>query len=210
VSGDLWVHDMDRGTLTRFTFDPEYDGYPVWTPDGGRIAFYSPRGGNRDLYIKAASGAGADKSLFQSTNFKIPTDWSRDGRNLVFSENDPKTKHDLWTLDMEKRKATPFLPTEFNEQQGQFSPDGRWMDYISDESAQEGDGGTGEAGWHVRDWGTEGVVRFADFQFLQRWRVRAQLRGDGRWSALPDQFHPCRRPAGTDHGGGELEVTLKP
>jgi Tol biopolymer transport system component len=131
---DLWVHDMDRRTLARFTFDPAYDTYPVWSPDGGRIAFYSLRGGKRDLYIKAASGAGADEVLFQSPTSKIPTDWSRDGRNLVFSENDPKTKHDLWTLDMETRKATLFLRTEFNEQQGQFSPDGRWMAYVSDES----------------------------------------------------------------------------
>src|SRR5207249_3068312 len=56
------------------------------------------------------------------------------GRKLVFSQTDPKTKHDLWTLDMETRKATLFLGTEFNERQGQFSPDGRWMAYASDES----------------------------------------------------------------------------
>jgi Tol biopolymer transport system component len=131
---DLWVNDMDRGARTRFTFDPAFDSYPVWSPDGGRIAFYSFRNSKRDLYIKAASGAGADEVLFQSPNFKLPTDWSRDGRYLAFSESDPKTQHDLWTLDVEKRKATLFLRTEFNELQGQFSPDGRWMAYVSDES----------------------------------------------------------------------------
>ncbi len=134
VGANLWVHDVDRGALTRFTFDPAADNFPVWSPDGGRIAFSSARGGKYDLYIKAASGAGADEGLFQSPNFKVPTDWSRDGRNLVFSERDPKTKHDLWTLDMETHKVTLFLRTEFNEQQGQFSPDGRWMAYVSDES----------------------------------------------------------------------------
>src|SRR5262249_41818839 len=117
MSTDLWVHDMDRGALSRLTFDPASDGYAVWSPDGGRVAFLSSRGGKLDLYIKAAGGAGADEGLFQSPNFKLPTDWSRDGRNLVFSERDPKTKHDLWTLDMETRKATLFLRTEFNEQQ---------------------------------------------------------------------------------------------
>src|SRR5262249_4158711 len=93
---DLRGHGLDCGTFHRFTFDPALDNYPVWSPDGGRIAFFSSRGGKLDLYIKAASGAGADEGLFQSPHFKLPTDWSRDGRNLVFSENDPKTKHDLW------------------------------------------------------------------------------------------------------------------
>ncbi len=133
---DLWTHNIDRGTVTRLTFGPALDSYPVWSPDGQRIAFYSNRGGKLDLYIKAVSGAGEDEPLFQSPNSKQPTDWSRDGRYLAFSENDPKSKSDLWTLDMDKRKATLFLKTEFNEQQGQFSPDGRWMAYVSDESKE--------------------------------------------------------------------------
>ncbi|MBK5291990.1 MAG: protein kinase [Acidobacteriia bacterium] len=133
-TSDLWVHDMDRGRHTRLTFDPAFDSFPVWSPDGARIAYYSNRSGNGDLYIKAASGAGADEVLFQSPTLKFLTDWSRDGHQLVFSETGPKTKRDLWTLDMDTRKSTPFLQTEFDEQQGQFSPDGRWMAYISDES----------------------------------------------------------------------------
>jgi Tol biopolymer transport system component len=59
---DLWVHDMDRGARTRFTFDPAFDSYPVWSPDGGRIAFCSLRDNKRNLYIKAASGAGGRRS----------------------------------------------------------------------------------------------------------------------------------------------------
>ncbi|MBK5291994.1 MAG: PD40 domain-containing protein [Acidobacteriia bacterium] len=81
------------------TFDPAVDIYPVWSPDGARIAYYSTRGGKLDLYIKAASGAGSDELLFQSPYIKIPSDWSRDGRHLVFAEIDPKTRFDLWPLD---------------------------------------------------------------------------------------------------------------
>ncbi len=133
-NNDLWIHDMYRGTATRLTFDPAYSSYPVWSPDGTRIAFYSNRGGKHGLYVKAASGAGADELILPSPNLMRLSDWSADGRRLVFAGMDPKTNLDLWTLDMDQRKPALFLQTEFNEDQGQLSPDGRWMAYISDES----------------------------------------------------------------------------
>jgi Tol biopolymer transport system component len=134
ANADLWIDDMTRSTRTRLTFDPATDSNPVWSPDGARIAFSSNRSGRRNLHVKAASGAGADELLFQSESFKVPHDWSGDGRHLVFSEFSPKTSYDLWMLGIEKRKASLYLQTEFNEQEAQFSPDGRWMAYVSDES----------------------------------------------------------------------------
>jgi Tol biopolymer transport system component len=141
---DIWLASLSRGTDTRFTFDSANDGYPVWSPDGARIAFSSDRAGNFDLYQHASSGAGQDELLFQSDLNKFGTDWSGDGRFLLYSETDPKTKVDLWVLPMDgtpggkpgERKPVPFLRTEFNEQNARFSPDGRWVAYESDESGR--------------------------------------------------------------------------
>ena len=140
-AGDIWIHEFARGTDTRFTFHASRNGYPVWSPDGSRIVFSSDRGGkNPDLYLKDVNGARQEELLIQSPYNKIASDWSRDGRVLVYAELDPKTKADLWVLRIGPaggdRKPIPFLRTEFNEWQGQFSPDGHWIAYTSDESGQ--------------------------------------------------------------------------
>ena len=136
-TSDLWLHDLARGIATRFTFDPRDDTYPVWSPDGSHIAFGSDREGSMDLYQKRASGAGQEELLLKSDTRKFPTDWSSDGRFLLYIEVDPKTKHDLWVLPMEgDRKPVAVIKTQFAERGGAFSPDGRWIAYISDESGR--------------------------------------------------------------------------
>ena len=76
-----------------------------------------------------------EELLLKSSDDKNPTSWSRDGRFLLFSARDPKTKADLWVLPLDgDKKPKPFLQTEFNEQDGHFSPDGHWIAYTSDES----------------------------------------------------------------------------
>jgi len=132
---DIWVLDAARGTNTRLTFDPAQDVQPVWSPDGSRIAFASTRGGGFDFYQKASDGSGDDQLLLKSDENKIPTDWSRDGRFLLYNATASKTGNDLWVLPLEgDRKPIPFLRTEFAEGQGRFSPDGRWIAYVSSES----------------------------------------------------------------------------
>jgi eukaryotic-like serine/threonine-protein kinase len=131
---DLWLYDVAGGGASHFTFDPANDFYPVWSPDGSRIVWGSNREGMYDLYWKAASGAGLDELLLKSSNWKVPTDWSRDGRFPRYYEIDPKTKRDIWILPLSgDQKPFPFLQTEANEVGGQLSPDGRWMAYASDE-----------------------------------------------------------------------------
>ena len=135
---DIWLHDVARGTSTRFTFDPATDTAPVWSPDGSRLAFGSDRAGAGNLYLKVATGAGNEELLFQSGEGKTPTDWSRDGRFLLFNSNAPKTGSDLWVLPMTgDRKPTPYLRTQFNETNGRFSPDGRFVAYQSDASGTD-------------------------------------------------------------------------
>src|SRR5205823_5774542 len=90
-NGDIWIIELARGIFSRFTFDPGVDGYPVWSPDGARIAFSSNRMGNYDLYVKASSGAGSEELLLKTEQAKFPTDWSADGRFLLYSQTEPKT-----------------------------------------------------------------------------------------------------------------------
>jgi Tol biopolymer transport system component len=135
---DLWMLDLTRGTESRFTFNPLSDIGPVWSPDGGRIAFSSVRSGIFELYWKISSGAGQEERLLESRALNIPLDWSRDGRFLVYYQSGGKTRGDLWLLPMTgERKPTPYLATEFEEREARFSPDGRWMAYLSDETGRQ-------------------------------------------------------------------------
>ncbi len=138
IASDLWLHELTRGMESRFTTQQtSVNSLPVWSPDGRRIVFASNRGGKYDLYVKNAGETVQDQILLQNANLKWPSDWSRDGRYLLYVENDPKTQQDLWVLPLDgDRKPVPFLQTEFNEIEGQFSPDGHWIAYASDESGR--------------------------------------------------------------------------
>jgi Tol biopolymer transport system component len=139
-AADLWLYDVSGGNAQRFTFDPAHDLYPVWAPDGSRIVWASFRDGRSlNLYQKAASLAGEDTLLLKSDYKKIPTDWSHDGRFIIYLQYDPKTKLDVWALPMigsGAAKPFPLVQTEANETTGTLSPDGRWLAYASDESGQ--------------------------------------------------------------------------
>jgi Tol biopolymer transport system component/predicted Ser/Thr protein kinase len=136
---DIWLLDLARGVNTRFTFDPAPDRDPVWSPDGTWIAFTSTRKGHIDLYQKPANGAGEDQLLLQSSEPKYPQDWSRDGHFLLYTVLGKNSGSDLWVLPTSgsapgSAKHAPFLATPFSENHGQFSPDGRWVAYTSNES----------------------------------------------------------------------------
>jgi Tol biopolymer transport system component len=137
---DLWVRDLSRGTETRFTSDASTNLYPFWSPNGDRIVFTSNRTGVFNLFQKAAGGRGQDEPLLPNRVAAAPTQWSRDGRFIVYYEFDPKTKRDLWVLPTEgsaaDRKPIPFLRTEANEIFGQLSPDSHWMAFTSDRSGK--------------------------------------------------------------------------
>jgi eukaryotic-like serine/threonine-protein kinase len=135
----LWLVDLSRGTSTRFTFGPSAAQYGTWSPDGSRVIFASSSGGVNDLYEKPASGVKDEELLLKSSESKYPTSWSRDGRFLLYTMPDTKTtKYGLWVLPLEgDKKPFPFLRTELNNYEGHFSPDGRWVAYVSDESGRE-------------------------------------------------------------------------
>lgn len=137
---DLWIYDVERGLRTRFTFDPATDDHPVWSPDGRTIAFGSNRKGHFDLYRKSSDGTGAEELLYGDNLDKAPGSWSTDGKFLAYYALDPKTSYDIYVLPLTQGGAAPkpflFLQTGFRELRPQFSPDGRWIAYESDESQQ--------------------------------------------------------------------------
>ena len=140
ANSDIWLTDLSHASDTRFTFDPARELSPVWSSDGNRIAFSSERAGAFDLYQHASNGSGQDELLFKSDHQKFAADWSRDGRYLLYTDIDPKTKADLWVLPMDgassERMPVPFLRTDFSERDGKFSPDNHWIAYDSDESGR--------------------------------------------------------------------------
>jgi Tol biopolymer transport system component/predicted Ser/Thr protein kinase len=148
----IWLYDISRETLTRLTFEGGINAYPVWTPDGTRIAFSSNKEGPLSIFWQLADGSGGMERLNSSEYIQTPHSWSADGRLLAFIEVNPSTGVDIWVLRMgdpspssgqvpstgsgQVRKAQPFLRTPFSEGAARFSPDGRWLAYISDESGQ--------------------------------------------------------------------------
>jgi eukaryotic-like serine/threonine-protein kinase len=135
VSSDIWLIDLARGVPSRLTSDPGNDLYPVWSPDGSRIAFTSIREGQLKIYQKLSSGAGGEEELLKSAEPLGIWDWSADGRFILYRILGGKTKNDIWVLPMfGDRKPYPLLQTDFNESLAKFSPDGRWVAYVSDET----------------------------------------------------------------------------
>jgi serine/threonine protein kinase len=131
---NIWLIDAKRGVSSRLTFNAAAI-CPIWSPDGSRIVFDSYRNGPNSLYLKASSGAGSEELLPSPFGVKVPFDWSRDGRFILYLHVDPKTAADLWALPLfGERKPIPIAHTQFEEALGQFSPDGRWVAYISNES----------------------------------------------------------------------------
>ncbi len=137
---DLWLYDALGSNEQRFTIDPGNDITPVWSPDGNHIVWASDRdGGIWDLYQRAANRAGEETLLWKSEYVKFPTDWSRDGRFIIYRQPDPKTKDDLWALPITgsgAAKPSPIAQTDAGEIAGTLSTDGRWLAYASDQSGR--------------------------------------------------------------------------
>ena len=138
---DLWVYEWGRETMSRLTADPGEDERPVWTPDGRRIAFASAREdkATTNLYWQRADGTGDAERLTESKNRQFPSSWHPTGRFLAYDELNPQTSRDIMILPLEGDEAlgwktgkpTVFLNTPFIEGHAAFSPDGRWLAYIS-------------------------------------------------------------------------------
>jgi Tol biopolymer transport system component len=135
---DLWVLDAARGIASRLTSDPGLERFPVWSPDGTRLAFMATRGGPANLYVKLANGSGSEELLLESDLWKFPLDWSPDGKSLLYGAVDPKNRTDIWVLPLSgDRKPWPLLNSPFAENDSRFSPDGKWIAYSSYETGRQ-------------------------------------------------------------------------
>jgi eukaryotic-like serine/threonine-protein kinase len=129
AGADIWFVDVAGEHSSRFTFDPSNEVNPVWSPDGSRIVFSSNRSGPYDLYWKTSSGAGNEELLLKSEKSKFATDWSSDGRFILYDSSG-----NVWALPLfGDQKPIPIAQTEANESQGSVSPDGHWIAYTSNE-----------------------------------------------------------------------------
>jgi Tol biopolymer transport system component len=136
---DIWLFDLSYGTTARLTSHPAHDILPVWSPDGTRIVFSSNRlaGGGNDLFLKTTSGAEEDELLLRTGATNVASDWSPDGRFIIYQASNPKTNFDIWAAPVEgEGEPIPLVQTEFYEAGAVVSPDGRWLAYSSDESGR--------------------------------------------------------------------------
>jgi serine/threonine protein kinase len=152
---DLWKIDLDRGTKIRITSDPGNDSYPVLSPDGASVAWWSTRVGPAPVFKKPSSGTGPDELWLQlEKNWALPTQWT--ANHLVFSTLGGEDREDIWVAPIaDVSLKHPYLRTKFSEQWGRLSPDERWMAYMSDED--------GAAAVYVRP--------FPDANAGGKWRV---------------------------------------
>ena len=139
IGSDIWVHDISRQTLTRLSFEGVND-LPVWTPDGKRVTWRSNREGPGNLFWKLADGSGPAERLSTGEFRQNPSSWSPDGQTLAFYQRPGAggpSDRDIWLLPLQgDRQPRPFLQTPFDESASVFSPDGRWLAYVSHESGR--------------------------------------------------------------------------
>jgi serine/threonine-protein kinase len=138
-SQDLWLYDLARKTLTRFTNHEALDAFPVWTPDSDRIVFASSRGGGQlNLFSKRVDGTGEVERVTTAEELQVPASISPDGKTVVLVRQTLDTGYDVGIVAMDGEPAVQWMLAEsFGETYPEVSPDGRWMAYASRESGRD-------------------------------------------------------------------------
>jgi serine/threonine-protein kinase len=168
--GQIQLLDLADGRLSQFTFDlPAIDFAAVWSGNGSEIIFSSTRKGRHDLYKKHASGAGGDRPLLVTSEDKIPTDLSDDGKFLLYRNMDANHNFDIRALSLADNRQFTVLATEHDQRNAKLSPDKKWVAYQSNES--------GRFEIWVRPFRPQGTDGESD----EKWRVTADGGIQVRW-----------------------------
>jgi serine/threonine protein kinase len=163
LNTDIWTYELQHDSAKRLTFDPAIDAVPIWKPDGTQLVFSSDRQLVFGLYVKDSDGAHDEKSIVQDELPAFPSDWSRDGKYILYYQGT-----DLWFATFPGLKSSLFLKAPSALRNGQFSPDGKWVAYASNETGK----------WEIY------VTSFPDAR--GKWQVstgggeQPRWRGDGR------------------------------
>lgn len=131
---EVWVYNLARGNATRLLADGS-NQWPIWTPDGKRLTYRATRAGTRNIAWRLADGTGTEERLTTGPGNHSPGSWSPDGTVLLYM--DVTAGDDIMELRLSERKTQPFVRTPYSESAPQFSPDGRWVAYLSDESGRQ-------------------------------------------------------------------------
>jgi eukaryotic-like serine/threonine-protein kinase len=160
---DIWTYELQRDSAKRLTFDPAIDAVPIWSPDATRLVFASDRQLLFELYVKNSDGTQDEKRILHNEFGSFPSDWSRDGKYILYCRGT-----DLWFATFPELKSSLFLKAPSVLRNGQFSPDGKWVAYASNETGK----------WEIY------VTSFPEAR--GRWQVstgggeQPRWRGDGR------------------------------
>jgi serine/threonine-protein kinase len=160
TGSDLWLYYLDRGSSRTRIVSGGVNRYPVWGAPDGRITFQSARSGSTTLYTRSVDDAGTEPEplfrpssdasgmsrvlagllpgtmpTFTAANPHVPMSWSPGGANLAFDERKPSAERDIWVFS-KGSEPSPFVLTAADEWAPAFSPDGKWLAYVSDESGR--------------------------------------------------------------------------
>ena len=208
VNSDIWINELKRQVNTRLTFGSGASSSPVWSPDGRWIAFGGVRGKN-NLYRKASNGVGQEELLLEGDNRNLqPSDWSADGKSLLFGIGDFASSGQIWILPLEPdHKPVPLVQGNFVAANARFSPDGRWVAYNSNESSRPEvylmPFGNGAGKWQVSGAGGVLPVWRRDGKELFYWSldnalvsVPVEIKKDAVEIGAPHVMFRLRQPLG--------------
>jgi serine/threonine-protein kinase len=164
-TNEIAIVEFERGVVTMLTTNTNGSQAPVWSPDGQRIAYRGTRKGFRNVWVKSVDGTSAEQQLTHGESVQTPTSWSPDGKNLLYYDaTAASTGWDLWVVSIVDGKAQPLVTGAQRDSAAQWSPDGHWLAYTSDESGR------------TEVW----VVPFP--LNGQRWRISTEGGGEPVWS----------------------------
>jgi serine/threonine protein kinase/Tol biopolymer transport system component len=133
---DIWVYELERGTSLRLTFDVRNETMPVWSPDGQQIAFNQVQREAKNAVLGIPASGGASRELIPSGDLQI-TDWSSNGRVMLLRQGElMMSPGDIWVQPLDGLPRA-LLQTPFAEYHARFSPNMRWVSYVSNESGRD-------------------------------------------------------------------------